>query len=77
MAERADSSPDLPGIDVPTLVVTGTDDVLIRPDVTAGIADGVPGAELLRIEGAGHLSNLETPEAFTAALESVLDSLDA
>jgi len=77
MAERPDSTPDLPGIDVPTLVVTGTDDTLIPPDVTAAIADGVPDAELLRIEGAGHLSNLETPEAFTAALESVLNRVDA
>ena len=59
MAERPDSVPDLATIDVPTMVVTGTDDTLIPPDVTAGIADGVPGAELLRIEGAGHLSNLE------------------
>ena len=57
-----------PGIDVPTLVITGTADRLIPPDVTAGIAGRVPGAELLRIEGAGHLSNLEAPEAFNTAL---------
>lgn len=72
MAERPDSVPDLPGIDVPTLVITGTADRLIPPDVTAGIAGRVPGAELLRIEGAGHLSNLETPEAFDTALDGVL-----
>lgn len=75
MAERPDSVPDLPGIDVPTLVITGTADRLIPPDVTAGIAGRVPGAELLRIEGAGHLSNLEAPEAFDAALEGVLHTL--
>jgi pimeloyl-ACP methyl ester carboxylesterase len=72
MAERPDSVPDLPGIDVSTLVVTGTVDRLIPPDVTAGIAERVPGAEILRIEGAGHLSNLEAPEAFNAALDGVL-----
>jgi 3-oxoadipate enol-lactonase len=77
MAERPDSVPDLATIDVPTMVVTGTDDTLIPPDVTAGIADGVPGAELLRIVGAGHLSNLEAPDAFTAALEAVLNRLGA
>ena len=43
MAERPDSVPDLPTIDVPTLVITGTADRLIPPDVTAGIADGVAG----------------------------------
>lgn len=72
MAERPDSVPDLPGIDVPTLVITGTADRLIPPDVTAGIAERVPGAELVRIEAAGHLSNLEAPEAFTTAIDGVL-----
>ncbi len=77
MAERPDSVPDLPGIDVPTLVITGTADRLIPPDVTAGIAGLVPGAELLRIEGAGHLSNLEAPEAFDTALDGVLTRIDS
>jgi pimeloyl-ACP methyl ester carboxylesterase len=75
MAERPDSVPDLPGIDVATLVITGTADRLIPPDVTAGIADRVPDAELLRIEGAGHLSNLEAPEAFNTALDGMLTRL--
>jgi 3-oxoadipate enol-lactonase len=76
MAERPDSVPDLPGIDVPTLVITGTADTLIPPDVTAGIADGVPGAELVRIEGAGHLSNLEAPASFDTALDALLAGLE-
>lgn len=75
MAARPDSVPDLPGVDVPTLVVTGTADTLIPPDVTAGIAEGIPGAELVRIEGAGHLSNLEAPGAFDTALDEVLAAL--
>jgi 3-oxoadipate enol-lactonase len=75
MAERPDSVPDLPGIDVPTLVITGTADRLIPPDVTAGIAGLVPGAELLRIEDAGHLSNLEAREAFDTALDGVVTGI--
>jgi pimeloyl-ACP methyl ester carboxylesterase len=75
MAERPDSVPDLPGIDVPTLVITGVGDRLIPPDVTGGIAKGVPDAELLRIEDAGHLSNLEAPDAFNAALDGILTRL--
>ena len=77
MAERPDSVPDLPGIDVPTLVITGTADRLIPPDVTAGIAGRVPGAELLRIEGAGHISNLEAPDAFNAALDGMIPPVGA
>jgi pimeloyl-ACP methyl ester carboxylesterase len=76
MAERPDSVPDLAGIDVPTLVLTGTGDRLIPPDVTAGIAEGVPGAELVRIPDAGHLTNLEAPDAFTGAMARFLDRVD-
>jgi 3-oxoadipate enol-lactonase len=74
MAERPDSTSDLPGIDVPTLVITSTGDRLIPPDVTAPLADAISGAHLETIPGAGHLSNLEAPEAFTAALREHLGS---
>jgi len=69
MAERPDSRPDLPGIDVPTLVITSTDDTLIPPEVSKPMAKAIPGADLLVIQGAGHLSNLEQAETFSGALE--------
>jgi pimeloyl-ACP methyl ester carboxylesterase len=72
MAERPDSTADLAGIDVPTTVVTSDGDTLIPPDVTSAIAPAVPGAALVTIEGAGHLSNLEAPEAFDRALREQL-----
>jgi 3-oxoadipate enol-lactonase len=65
MAVRPDSTSDLPGIDVPTLVITAEGDTLIPPDVTSPMADKIPGAKLAVIETAGHLSNLEQPEEFT------------
>jgi 3-oxoadipate enol-lactonase len=68
MAARPDSTPDLPTIDVPTLVVTAEGDSLIPPDVTAPMAEKIRGAKLAVIEGAGHLSNLEKPEEFTRLL---------
>jgi 3-oxoadipate enol-lactonase len=73
MAERPDSTPDLPGIDVPTLVVTGSEDSLIPPGVTSEMADAIPDAELAVIEGVGHLSNLEAPEEFTRLLDGHLE----
>lgn len=66
MAERPDSRPDLPTIDVPTLVITSDGDRLIPPEVSAPIAEAVPAAELAVIRGAGHLSNLERPDEFDA-----------
>jgi pimeloyl-ACP methyl ester carboxylesterase len=69
MAERPDSRPDLRGIDVPALVITSTDDTLIPSSMSAPMADAIPGAALLVMEGAGHLSNLEQADAFSGALE--------
>jgi len=68
MAERPDSTPDLQTIDVPTLVITSTADRLIAPEISAEMAGLIPQGRLETIEGAGHLSNLEAPEAFDAAL---------
>jgi 3-oxoadipate enol-lactonase len=72
MAERPDSRPILSGIDVPTTVVTSDGDRLIPPDVTATMAEAIPQAELVRLEGAGHLSNLEHTEGFNRALRDLL-----
>jgi pimeloyl-ACP methyl ester carboxylesterase len=36
------------------------------------MAEALPGADLFVLEGAGHLSNLEDPQGFNAALRSVL-----
>jgi 3-oxoadipate enol-lactonase len=68
MAERPDSTADLATIDVPTLVLTSTDDRLIAPEISAEMAGLIPQGRLETIEGVGHLSNLEAPEAFDAAL---------
>jgi 3-oxoadipate enol-lactonase len=72
MAARADSRPDLPGIDVPTLVITSTGEQLIPPDVTSPMADVIPDARLEVIEGAGHLSNMEASGDFNRALQEHL-----
>ncbi len=69
MAERRDSTPDLSAIDVPTLVITSDADTLIPAEVSAEMAEHIPGADLLVIPGAGHLSNLEAPAIFTEALQ--------
>jgi 3-oxoadipate enol-lactonase len=72
MAEREDSRPILSRIDVPTTVVTSEGDRLIPADVTAPMAEAIPDAELVRLEGAGHLSNLEHTEGFNRALRDLL-----
>lgn len=75
MAARQDRTADLAGIAVPTLVVTGDADTLIPPSESALIAAAVPNARLVTIPGAAHLSNVERPEAFNAAVASFLGTI--
>jgi pimeloyl-ACP methyl ester carboxylesterase len=64
MADRPDSVPLLPQITCPTVVIVGEEDQPTPPAEARLIADGIPGAKLAVIAGAGHLSNLEQPEQF-------------
>jgi pimeloyl-ACP methyl ester carboxylesterase len=53
-------------------VITSTDDGMIPAEVSASMAGQIPDAELLTIEGVGHLTNLEAPDAFNDALRTHL-----
>ena len=55
---------------VPTLVMHGTEDRVISVDNGRFIADAIPGAELVLLEGAGHVYHWEQPEA---ADDAILD----
>ncbi|MBA3551245.1 MAG: alpha/beta fold hydrolase [Actinobacteria bacterium] len=72
MAARPDFTDLLNEIRVPTLVITSTGDTLIPPDASRPLAEAIPGAALETIEGAGHLSSLEAPEAFNRLLRGHL-----
>lgn len=71
MAERPDSTPILPTIDVPTTIVVGSADAMTPPPMSEAMAGAIPNAELIVLEGAGHLSNLEDSEGFLSALRQL------
>jgi len=73
---RPDSSTTLAEIACPTLVVGGMQDKLTTPEIMAEIAAGIPGAAFTLIEGAGHLTPIEQPEALTALLRLWLSNHD-
>ncbi len=75
MRRRPDSTPDLAHIDVPTLVVVGDEDTLSPPDVARALHDAIPGSTLAVLPAAGHLSSLEAPDAFNAAVTGLLARL--
>jgi pimeloyl-ACP methyl ester carboxylesterase len=65
---RRGISGELGGIRCPTLVVFGAEDELTPADCSWHIATRILNAEVLRVENAGHSSNLEQPGVVNQAL---------
>jgi 3-oxoadipate enol-lactonase len=63
-----DFSDALAAVEVPTLVLVGEDDDVTPRSISEEIAGAIEGAQLTVIANAGHLSNLDNPMAFNAAL---------
>lgn len=60
-------------IKCPTLVIVGEEDHGTPPEAAKLIAANIPGAELVIIPSAAHLSNVEQADAFNKALASFYD----
>jgi pimeloyl-ACP methyl ester carboxylesterase len=58
----------LPRIACPALVMTGELDAWSPPAQHAAIADAIPDAELVIVPGAGHMIQLEAPQAVNQAI---------
>ena len=76
MAQRHDSTYILAGMDFPVLILVGSEDTLTPPAEAESLRGGIRGARLRVIEDAGHLSNLEQPAEFNAALIEFITSLE-
>jgi 3-oxoadipate enol-lactonase len=73
MRDRPDSTALLPALgDIPTLVLVGAEDRITPPDGARVMADRIPGAHLVVVPGAGHLTPLEAPEATTTEVRRFL-----
>lgn len=65
----------LPAIRLPTLVLVGDEDQGAPPEAARAIQERIPGAELVVIKSAAHLSNIEQPEQFNRALLAFLEKV--
>ncbi len=72
LRDRPDSRPLLAGIRCPTLLLCGEEDTITPPEASEAMQRAISGARLQLLPGAGHLSNLEDPGAFSRALEDFL-----
>jgi pimeloyl-ACP methyl ester carboxylesterase len=75
MAARPDSLDGLRKVEIATLVVVGEEDEMSPTADAQAMADAVPSARLVTIPAAGHLSSVEAPEEFNAALLGFLATL--
>lgn len=75
MAERPDSTPLLSTIRLPTLIVVGEDDKATPPESARRMHAAIAGSQFVLIPEAGHVSNLEQPEPFNAAIAAFLRAL--
>lgn len=69
---RRPDAPDLGGIPARTLVLAGAADALVTPAHTLAIADEIPGAERLALEGVGHVGSVQAPEETATAVDRFL-----
>ncbi|MCF3936592.1 alpha/beta hydrolase [Acuticoccus sp. M5D2P5] len=71
-----DLDPLVEGVAVPTLVLAGALDRVTPPSLAEAIVARIAGAKLAIIEDAGHLSNIEAPEAFNRVVLAFLAEIE-
>jgi len=72
LAARADSTPTLREIRVPTLVLVGDEDAITPPAEAEALQRGIANSRMAVIPRAGHLSSLENPAEFNRHLAAFL-----
>lgn len=68
LLERKDYSALLQNFDLPSLVIGADQDSAVPPEELRVLSKGLPNNEMCMIPGAGHMANLEQPEAFNECL---------
>ena len=63
----------LPEITIPVLIIVGGEDPGMPIAAAEAIHERIAGSELVVLESASHLSNIEQAEAFNQALLAFLD----
>lgn len=74
---RADLRAQLARLDLPIAVIVGAQDRITPPSLSEELAALVPGAQLTRVEGAGHLLPAEQPGRLADALARLLEKVGA
>jgi len=71
----SDNREDLSAVNIPTLILQCSDDIIAPPAVGEYIHHTMPNSELVQLEATGHCPNLSAPEETTEAVKSFLRRL--
>lgn len=75
MMDRLDLRDALGALDVPAVVVVGTDDRMTPPSLAHALAGALPRLEALHeLPGVGHMSTVEAPEFFNDEIRRLVDA---
>ncbi|NIH68179.1 alpha/beta fold hydrolase [Modestobacter marinus] len=66
----SDNRADLPGVDVPTLVLQCSEDVIAPETAGRYVHEHVPGSTFTKLSATGHCPHLSAPEETTAAIRA-------
>lgn len=76
---KASDAPELAGrldqIQVPTLIISGEEDLIVPVENSRRLAGDIPGSTLVILENCGHLPQEECPNAFMSAVEDFMNSI--
>jgi pimeloyl-ACP methyl ester carboxylesterase len=75
LAARTDTTPSLPFIKVPTLILVGEKDVLTPPAASKAMQEKIPNAQMAVIPNAAHMSNMENPSEFNKHLTAFVTKI--
>lgn len=70
-----DRRKNLPNIDIPTLLLVGSEDRNAPPEMMAKTATYIPNSKFVEMDGLGHIAHIENPAVFNAALAQFLGEL--
>jgi len=75
LASRSDSTPILRNINLPTLIIAGSEDAIIPSTQAETMHREIPESQLVVVEQSGHLINLEQPKVLDRVVSDFLNRL--
>jgi sigma-B regulation protein RsbQ len=66
----SDNRGDLSNVDIPTLILQCSDDIIASKEVSEFVHRGIPKSEIVFLEATGHCPNLSAPDEVIAAIRT-------